>query len=137
MEYLHLKPNEALPSIRTTSPFKLILISDVKVDPDWQAEISDWLVAAGCFYMMAWGVDCSLWDDSVDWANIHANDYHDIPVEKFVITTWHEDETLEEVCWYAKFTAWHPVHELKSLVVVHITHEARRDLCKLYGDVAF
>lgn len=137
MEYIHLIPNEAPPKILTQAPFKVIVMAQESVDPKWQAAISDWMVESGCFYMMAWGVECSSWDDSVDWASIHANDYQETSDEKFVITTWHDDETLEEVLWYAKFTASHPVHELKNLVVIYIANEAHDDLCRLYEAIEF
>lgn len=53
--------------------------------------------------MMAWGVNCSVWDDAVDHATRKFYDPGEIPDEGFVMTTWHTDETLEEVFWYAQF----------------------------------
>ena len=54
---------------------------------------------------MAWGVDCSLWDDSVDHADLERFGYSDIPEDEFVMTTWHEGDTLEEVFWFARHVA--------------------------------
>jgi hypothetical protein len=42
--------------------------------------------------MMAWGRECSSWDDSVDWANIDKFGDSPIPDDECVVTTWHEDE---------------------------------------------
>ena len=70
MEYLQLRNNEVLPQIKTPHPFKCVVIIDASVSQEWQTKVSKWLVNSGCLYMMAWGNDCSSWDDSVDYANI-------------------------------------------------------------------
>ena len=93
--------------------------------PAWQDEVSDWLVGSGCLYMMAWGPGCRSWDDSVDWANLTAFDFADIPDDRFVMTTWHENEPLEEVFWFAGFCAFHGDVDLRSTIIVHV---ASRDL---------
>ena len=54
---------------------------------------------------MAWGLDCSLWHDSVDSANIEKFIPNDIPDDQFVMTTWHKGDSLEEVLRFAKFDA--------------------------------
>jgi hypothetical protein len=71
--------------------------------------------------MMAWGKECSTWDNSVDYANIAEFNYGDIPEENFVMTTWHEDEPLKEVFWFAKHNAFHPVVELPNILILHIS----------------
>lgn len=71
---------------------------------------------------MAWGVECSTWDDSIDLANIQEFDYEDIPEDKFVFTTWHEDEPLKEVYWFSKNNALHPKVDLKNTVIVHVSN---------------
>ena len=54
--------------------------------------------------MMAWGMDCSAWDFSVDEASLGGQ----IPNGDFVITTWHDNEPVEEAFWFAQFCAVHP-----------------------------
>ena len=71
--------------------------------------------------MMAWGKDCSSWDSSVDDANLEAFDFNYIPEEKFVMTTWHDNEPLEEVFWFSKHCAFHPEVDLQEFVLVHIS----------------
>ncbi|OYW59401.1 MAG: hypothetical protein B7Z40_21675 [Bosea sp. 12-68-7] len=57
--------------------------------------------------MMAWGVNSSRWDDTVDEVTRKLFDPDEIPDAGFVMTTWHTDETLEGVFWYAQFNgAW-------------------------------
>jgi hypothetical protein len=94
---------------------------------DWQTEVSSWLVKSGCLYMMAWGEDCSSWHDSVDTANISEFHGEEIPEEKFVRTTWHTDEPLSEVFWFAKNCADHPVLEIKNTIILHISRCSRED----------
>lgn len=53
-------------------------------------------------YMMAWGVGCSSWDDSVDLANLEQCGFGDIPDEAFVMTTWHERDTLQQVFEFSR-----------------------------------
>ena len=41
------------------------------------------------------GHDCSSWDDSVDYANIEFEP--GLTPDKFVMTTWHDDDTVDEI----------------------------------------
>ena len=77
--------------------------------------------------MMAWGIECSKWDDSVDYANMEAFGYGDVPDESFVVTTWHEDEPLEEVFWFAQRAAKHQIEEIRTTVIIDISLQVRRD----------
>jgi hypothetical protein len=83
--------------------------------------------------MMAWGLDCGSWDDSVDWANLSRFDYGDIPEEAFVMTTWHDDEPLSETFWFAGHCAEHPTSDLGHTVVLHVSPmERRADLLRAF-----
>ncbi len=77
--------------------------------------------------MMAWGNNCSSWDDSVDFSNYLQFKGKEIPDESFVITTWHEDESLSEVLWFSKHSAFHESCDLENTVVLHISQESKRD----------
>ena len=94
--------------------------------------VSEWLIRSGCLYMLAWGVDCSLWDDSVDEANLTVCG-GSIPDEKFAYTTWHVSEPLEDVFWFAEHGAWHPDVDIQSTVLLHVAVEPRqRELMDAY-----
>lgn len=75
--------------------------------------------------MMAWGSNCSSWDDSVDIANIEQFEFGEIPGDKFVMTTWHADEALSQVFWFSKNCAFHPAVELERTVILHISDRER------------
>jgi hypothetical protein len=123
MEYLQLQNNDLLPNINNMRPFKCVLVSEVPVSPEWQAKVSEWLVNSGCLYMLAWGNNCSSWDDSVDVANLERFEYQEIPAESFVITTWHENESLSEVFEFCKKFALHEVENLENTLLLHISTE--------------
>ena len=67
-EYIHLLPDGPLPDLKG-SAFRTVVVVEAEVTSEWREKVSAWLVESGCLYMMAWGRDCSLWDDSVDYAN--------------------------------------------------------------------
>ena len=85
--------------------------------------------------MMAWGRNCSDWDDSVDYAKLKKFDFKDVPEESFVHTTWHEDEPLEEVFWFSKNVAYHPAVEPLRTTILHLAHaEQHAEMMKKYEE---
>lgn len=127
VKYLHLLPDAPLPGLSGLHRFKAVLVVESDVSQMWQWDVCRWLVSSGCRYMLAWGKDCSSWDDAVDEANLERFDYGDIPDEERVMTTWHEDEDMEEVFWFAKNRAKHPVLDLSETVLIHIGDVDRRE----------
>lgn len=133
-DYIHLAPDQVPPD-RTVRPFKAVVIVEEPVTTEWRDRVSEWLVRSGCLFMLAWGHECSLWDDSVDYANLNEFDFGDIPDDKFVLTTWHEDEPLSEVLWFAAHGAAHSDVQLDLLVLVHIaTAGDKVRMMKAYAD---
>jgi hypothetical protein len=131
--YLHLEPESVLPEI-VKEPTRMIVVVEAEVSPDWQALVSDWIVHSGCLYMMAWGVACSSWDDSVDWANIDKYGDDPIPEDGFVLTTWHAGEPLEEVFWFSKNCATHPTVDLDRTLILDISTGSRsKQLLQAYA----
>ena len=86
--------------------------------------MSEWLVRSGCLYMVAWGIGCSSWDDSVDMASIEMHNFADPPESEFVMTTWHANEPLSEALIYLKCVTIQPVPETPITVLVNISREA-------------
>ena len=123
----------ALPEM--IAPYRCVVLIERPVDDSFRNDVSRQLVSTGCRYMMAWGHDCSRWDDSVDWADLERFGFGDIPPEHFVMTTWHVGQTLEEVFDYAKRHALlaYDDAELKSLLVLDIGNRERQaEIEKLY-----
>jgi len=124
--YIHLPKGKSPPPIDPL-PCRMVILIEDDVSPEWQDEVSKWVVKTGCLYMMAWGENCSSWDDSVDFANLEDHDYNEIPDDKFVMTTWHDDEPVEEVFWYCRMNAHDPNIALPTVFIVHISPVPRGD----------
>ena len=134
--YLRIAEESPLPDIRPYSPFRAVVVLDAAYTDDWQNKVSCWLVDSGCLYMMAWGDGCSSWDDSVDWAQI--DKYPDgAPEAEFVMTTWHENETLIGVFSFAQSCAQDPFDLIKHSLIVHVGATDREsELLALYAQAA-
>lgn len=124
-EYVLVQP-DCFPPELCGAPFRAVVIIEASVTPDWRALISKWLVESGCLYMMAWGPDCGLWDDSVDYANLDEFECGDIPDDRFVITTWHDSEPIHEVYWFCEHAAHHPTVDLDRKILIHISRIERK-----------
>ena len=123
-----------LPDIPVSPPSRVVVVAEVVVNAEWQAKVSRWLARSGCLYMLAWGTNCSTWDDSVDAANIEQVQFDDIPEDQFIMTTWHADEPLNEAFWFAKHSAFHPVVDLERTVLLHISEiDNQEKLLRIYA----
>ncbi len=134
VEYVHLPSESALPKMKSL-PRRVVVLVEQTVSDSWQDEVSNWIVDSGCLSMMAWGINCSSWDDSVDHANLRRFDYDfdKIPDEEFVLTTWHNDEPMSEVFFYCLMCAFHPTIELPLVTILHIAkNERREEVLKIY-----
>lgn len=133
--YFHVCPGGRLPELGHLAPFRSVVIIEEMVTSEWRAEASEWLVRSGCHYMMAWGQDCSLWDDSVDCANMDMFAPQDIPEDRFVVTTWHDHLPLGEAFYFCKQLAIHPVVELPQVILLHIAcKENEAQLIEAYAN---
>ena len=78
--------------------FVLMLVAnDPTITPAEQATLSAAVVRQGCRYAVCCGHRCSTWDDSIDIAYLETDADFDPPEDRFVMTTWHEDQPLGEV----------------------------------------
>ena len=107
-----------LPELNFTEPYKAAVIIENDCSNKWRNEVSDFLVKSGCKYMCAWGVECSLWDDSVDWSCIEA--FGDSN-EESVVTTWHDQDTLRTALQFLKYDAEHSYVEIKKTIIFHVS----------------
>jgi len=127
VEYLHLSPGAQIPALKEAEAFQALVLVEAEVSQEWQIQVSDWLVRSGCLYMMAWGRKCRDWDTSVDESNIALVDGGEFPKDHFVMTTWHEDEPLEEVFWFSMTCAFDDNPALEKTYILHIAPESRTD----------
>lgn len=62
--------------------------------------VSEQIIRANCRYAVCAGHDCSRWDDSIDEALLASDPNFSPPDERFVMTTWHENESLDDVAFF-------------------------------------
>ena len=110
--------------------YKCLLLIERVVEDGFRNQLSRSLVDSGCLHAMAWGLDCSLWDDSVDYANIEKFGDGGIPDDQLVMTTWHTDDSLEDVVRFAKIDAIFSYTDepLTKLLVLDLRDESRAEV---------
>jgi hypothetical protein len=136
MHYTQLTLTTDLPDLASLRPFKAILVIEESLAAERQLEIGRWLVESGCLYAMAWGNESGRWQDAIQAANADAFDTDEIPDDRLIIATSHEDEPLPEVFWFSKYTAMHPCVDLDNVVLLHLASAAReRELGEAYAAV--
>lgn len=126
LSYLHLHPHEELPPLESSQPFLAVLVIDEVCEEMWRWEACRWLAATNCRFLLAWGKYCEDWAESAADAQLEAFDYEDIPPDRLLMTTSHEDEDLEEVFWFARHRARHPALQLAHTVIVQVGGHARK-----------
>lgn len=115
----------------------LLLAADPAIEDDEQNALSDEIVRQGCRYAVCTGYQCSKWDDSIDWAFIATAPSFSPTDERFVVTTWHENESLRDVVhffrWNTTFDQFIPKNYLVLILggdagTVSQVHDAIRGL---------
>jgi len=88
-----------------TSPFMerefvaLIYSADENISDEERNALSGQIVISGCRYAVCAGYKGSSWDDSIDIADIERNG-GEVRDENLVMTTWHDDESLEDIVFF-------------------------------------
>lgn len=97
----------------------LLVVSDTSITDDERNFVSDEIIRQGCRYAVCWGHECSRWDDSIDWSEMSRYPDFKSPDERFVMTTWHEDESLDEVVEFLRWnTAFNHYDTERVLVLI-------------------
>jgi hypothetical protein len=128
VRYIWLKSGDAMPRAEMPAPFKAVILIEDDVTPEWRDFVSEWLVHSGCLYAMAWGRECSLWDDSIDHASIMRFADCVVPENQSVMTTWHDAEPMGELMRFARWDAIHQTEDLPTTVFVDIVPAPRERL---------
>jgi hypothetical protein len=126
VRYLHLDPEAELPALQGLHQFKAIIAIEAEVHEAVMWDVSRWLISSGCLVALTWGKNSEAWREAIDDAFLEAVDYEDVPAERAVIATAHEEDDLDEVFWYAKHRASHPA-ELHDTLIIHLADTSRRD----------
>jgi hypothetical protein len=90
----------------------LLVVCDSSTTTEEHAALSQQIVEEGCRYAVCTGHNCELWHDLIDESFIGSDPNFNPPNDRMLMTTWHENEPIEEVVeffrWntsFANFTA--------------------------------
>ncbi len=86
--------------IKIQAPYACLVYSTEYTTKEEMERVSNWIVSSGCRFAVCAGVECSQWHDAIDWAYISSDPNYSPPESRFVMTSWHEEESLEEVVWF-------------------------------------
>lgn len=105
ISHYNLLANQAIHHGLPQQPYIVVIaIHNNNVSNDWRNKCSDWIVKSEqCYWALAWGHECSIWDDALDYSYLEFCNY-ELPDDDdyTLMTTWHEDQTLEEVIEFAE-----------------------------------
>lgn len=109
-----------------SSPFNgldfvlMLVVVDSSITDDERDTLSRQIIEQGCRYAVCTGHQCSKWDDSIDMAYIATSPDYSPPDDRFVMTTWHENESLEDVIHFFRccttFDNFTPHHYLTVIL---------------------
>jgi hypothetical protein len=102
-----------------TSRFVLFIAADAlgPGDSEMHSAATN-LLQAGASYVCCWGPGCERLHDAFDTAALPFQAASDDDV---IMTTWHDDESLEEAVWFAVHNAWPtPAYERDTRAVVAV-----------------
>lgn len=119
IEYVTTDVNE---NITLTLPkndyFAILRINTNQVLPEWRNQLCEQIVHSRlCIQVMVTGHECSIWDDVLDETYV-AFYNNEPPIDTCFMTTWHENETLDEVIELAKIGM--QLESISKLVIIQI-----------------
>jgi hypothetical protein len=90
--------------------------------PEGKMAFARQVMAAGCRYAVCAGLECEEWHDAFDFAFVQ--DHLDEPEEKqdeqFVMTTWHANQSVDEVAMFFVWNTDFDKHEFDRYLVLHL-----------------
>ena len=98
----------------------ILFANDETITKEEQAAVSEQLVRTGCRYAVCAGHECSSWDDSVDFAYLSTNEHFSPPDETFVMTSWHDGDSVEDVVLHGLMCTMFDDHEFTRYLVLFI-----------------
>lgn len=100
-------------------PFVVFTALDAKRLTDVELrEFARMLLDQGCVYTCTWGKDAGRVENAFDLVATDAGLAGRPYVEDVVMTTSHEDESLDDALWFAVFAAYPPDVEAQAVLVI-------------------
>jgi hypothetical protein len=83
--------------------YSLLLITLASIPREEKLRLAAQIIASDARSIACWGVECEDWHDTLDWAYLASDENFNPPDERFVMTSWHENESLAETVFYLWF----------------------------------
>ncbi|HSI14499.1 MAG TPA: hypothetical protein VK961_20785 [Chthoniobacter sp.] len=98
----------------------LLIVADAhEVSTETIARIAERFLASGLIYVCVWGPDCERVHDIFD--EVYVGDDTTTPSSDMMMSTWHDDEPLEEAIWFFLECAFPLDHKIDTTSYVAIT----------------
>jgi hypothetical protein len=115
---IYLLPNDARSFI---APFEddyafLLVVASDSVSDDQRDQIASDVVRSSCQYALTFGPQCEAWHDAIDSACFHDG----VTKDRFLMTTWHSEEPIEDVVDFLWWNTFYEDFEAEHLAVVLI-----------------
>ena len=95
----------------------ILIVDDQKISTDRKNQICMDIVYSECEWVDCLGYDGSDWDDRLDWSYLESIDF-DSSFKETLITSWHDDELLEDVVEFLMGCSGYNDDEQFSKIVV-------------------
>jgi len=94
-----------------------------------RSEVAKRLLQAGCRYAVCGGHNCEAWHDAVDleFVRQHVDDPDETRDAVHVMTTWHADETPDDVAFFFVLNTNFDDHDFKRYLVLHVGDGGTKD----------
>ena len=112
-----------------SSPFEddyalLLVITSPSISVGQRDRITSDIVNSRCQYALTFGHDCEVWHDAIDWTCVGDGSVG----ERFLMTTWHEDEPIEDVVDFLWWNTSYEEFESERLAVVIIGDDSELEM---------
>ena len=92
------------------------------------------ILKANCKYLVAGGENCEEWHDETDIININLYPNFQVPESEDVMTTWHDNEPLKEVIWFALNNTNFDYYDFNKFLLIQIDAKFSNDEIKKIVD---
>ena len=103
-------------------PFPCLLWHRGGFTRDAKRDLAHALIHGGCRYAVCAGVECEAWHDAFDAAFLeeHEGQSEDESDRDFMMTTWHERDTIDDVAFFFVLNTNFDDHDFTRYLVLHV-----------------
>ncbi len=116
----------------------MLVVNDTTIAEGERAELSGEIVRQGCRYAVSTGHGCSSWDDAIDIAFLETDPNFNPPDDRFVMTSWHENDSIEGVVEFFRSCTAFDDYTPKNFMVIFlgqnqkVEEDTRRALAQFF-----